>query len=107
MLYRFQTSMDPEHIINVVAQFFNIDKSMVLKRKSTEKQARKIAMFLCSIYCNSRMSLTDLGKLFSVSLSGLTRTRDRVKQELEDNNKELVKLIKKLIKKINNSIAEV
>ena len=73
----------------------------MLKRKSTEKLARRIAMFLCSAYCNSRLSLTDIGKLFSVSLSGLTSTRDIVKQELEENNKELIAVVEEIKKSIS------
>ena len=49
------------------------------------------------------MSLTDIGKLFSVSLSLLTRSRDRVKQRIETKDKDTLVIIEK----IKKSIAEV
>jgi hypothetical protein len=99
----FQSSIHPNVIINAVAAHFRIDAEKVTQRKSTEKLSRQIAMYLCSLYCNSRISLTDIGKHFSVSLSGLTRSRDSVKDKIEIGNTEL----KEIISIIKKSIAEV
>ena len=100
LLCTFQESMNPEVIISIVAEYFNINREIILQRKSPEKLARKIAMHLCAIYCCSRVSLTNIGKIFSVSLSGLTRSRDRVKQAIESKNKKLTVIINKLKKSI-------
>ena len=99
----FQSSIDPDVIINAVAAHFGTDAGKITQRKSTEKLPRQIAMYLCALYCNSRISLTDIGKLFSVSLSGLTRSRDRIKYKIETGNNEL----KEIISTIKKSIAEV
>ena len=102
-LAAFQHSLKPELVIAKVAEYFNVPAETILRRRSQEKIARAVVIYLCSIYCNSRMTLTEIGKIFSLSLSGLTRTRDRVKEKLVVGDKELVKIISK----IKKSIAEV
>lgn len=94
-LRAFQQSMKPEDIVKTVAAYFQITEKSILQRRSTAKIPRKIAMYLCAVYCNSRVSLTDMGNMFSVSVSGLTIIRDRVKQNKNLTTK--ITEIKKLI----------
>ena len=46
------------------------------------------------------MALTEVGGIFSLSLSGLTRTRDRIKDKTISGDKEVVKIIKDIEKSI-------
>ena len=56
-------------------------------------------MYLCTIYCTSRVPLSNLGKLFSVSVSGIARTRDRVKEKMSTKkNQTLMKAIDEIKK---------
>ena len=45
--------------------------------------------------CSHDRSLTDIAKSFSVSISGLTKARDRIK-EVVVQNKELRKILKEV-----------
>ena len=74
---------------------------LLLHRRSKKKIPRQIAMYLCAIYCSSKVSLSEIGKLFSVSLSGLTRGEDRVKVRIsQGKDKELIEAINKIKKLI-------
>ena len=68
----------PDEIITLTAGVFATTVAKVLARKGKHRQARKVAMFLCCQHCVSKYSLTEIGKRFSVSISGLTK-RDMVK----------------------------
>jgi REP element-mobilizing transposase RayT len=48
----FQSSIDPDVIINAVAAHFGTDAGKITQRKSTEKLPRRIALYLCTLYCN-------------------------------------------------------
>lgn len=101
-LVNFQNSFSPETVIKTVAEYFKLEESHILSRKGGQRVARKLAMYACCCYCTSNTSLTDIGKLFGVTLSGLTRTRDRVAESI-DKDKEL----KKCFADFKKSIAEV
>ena len=93
-LCAFQKSLNPDDIINAIAEYFKISKEEILQRRSKKKMARQIAMYLCTVYCSSRVSMSNLGKLFSVSLSGITIARDRVKKKmLTESDKEVIKVV--------------
>ncbi len=89
-------------IIAKVAEYFEVDIKEILARRSKAKEERRIAMYMCATYSNSRMTLTKIGKLFSVAISGLTRTRDRVREKIEEGESE----ISRKIEEIKKSIAE-
>jgi len=86
-LREFQSLIDPNWIIDQVAKYFNINKDDILKRKSGEKTARQLAMYFCAVYCNHKITLTDIAAIFSVSVSALTNARERMKGRLK--NKEI------------------
>jgi len=93
-LCAFQHSMNPDNIVNAVAKYFKVSRERILERRSKEKIPRQIAMYLCAAYCSSRVSLSNLGKLFSVSLSGIAIARDRVKKRIAAGmDKELIKAV--------------
>ena len=94
VLCAFQQSLHPDDIINSVAAYFKISREDILRRRSKEKLPRQVAMYLCTIYCTSRVSMSDFGKLFSVSLSGVSIARDRVKKKIEKGtDKEFIKVV--------------
>jgi len=73
----------------------------VLERRSQEKKARKIALYLCCLYCTSHTSLTKIGIHFGISISGVTQARDRVGASLKDDKElELVKMLEEIIMSI-------
>ena len=93
-LCAFQQSLNPDDIVNAIAEYFEISRESILQRRSKEKMPRQIAMYLCAVYCCSRVSMSDLGKLFSVSLSGITIARDRIKKKISTKkNKVLIKAV--------------
>ncbi len=101
-LIHFKKSISPDKIIDAVCRHYKIDKQNLLQKRSTLRIARKLAMYLCCQHCLGHTSLTDLGHLFNVSLSGLTRSRDRLDISRK-NNKDICKEINE----IEKSIAEV
>lgn len=58
----------------------------ITKRRSVDHIARRVAMYCCSKYCCFTSTLTDIADYFSVSISGLTRARDRFEVELRNSN---------------------
>ena len=70
-----------------------------MKRKSRDRESRKILLFCLSKYCRSSMKLTDIAERCSISLSGLTRARDRVKRA-KVTDKRLNKKLELIEKKI-------
>jgi putative transposase len=94
-LNHLQRSFAFSDITDVIAANFGVDPEQILKRKSTFRTARRVLMFFACKYCSHERSLTDIAKAFSVSVSGLTRARDRIKDELV-HNKELRAIIQKI-----------
>jgi len=102
-LIHIRKSISPQFVIDRVAEYFKIDKiDKILKRKSCHQTARKLAMYLCCQYCTNTTSLTCIGKYFGVSISGLTRARDRVNESIQKNNEKKI-----IIECIKTSIAKV
>ena len=100
-LCAFQQSLNPDNIVNAVAEYFKISRESILQRRSREKIARKIAMYLCTVYCTSRVSLSNLGKLFSVSLSGISIAKGRVKEKIStEKDKVFIETINEITKSI-------
>lgn len=54
----FQTSLDPNLLVEKVADYYKIEKEDVFKRKFPQKSARRVVMCLCALNCCSRVSLT-------------------------------------------------
>jgi len=96
-LCAFQKSLNPDGIVNAIAEYFEISRETILQRRSKEKMPRQIAMYLCAVYCCSRVSMNDLGKLFSVSLSGITIARDRIREKMStEKDKVLIKAVNEI-----------
>lgn len=70
----------PDEIIHLTAKAFGTGVDKVVARKGKHCQARKIAMFLCCKHCVSKHSLTDIAKMFSVTICGLTKMREIMKR---------------------------
>ena len=96
VLIHFKQSMPPGKIIKVVSKYFNINEKDILLRRGRPSSVRGLAIYLCCKYCTSHTPLTDIAKIFNISISGLIRSRDRVKNK----NKEIIEIIKKIEKSI-------
>jgi REP-associated tyrosine transposase len=84
-LIHFKKSIHPKTVIEVVSEYYRVTKTDLLQRKGSHREARKLATYLCCKHCTSHTSLTGMGKLFGISLSGLTRSRDKVEQGMKDD----------------------
>lgn len=93
--------INPNAILNIVAEHFSISNSEILGKKRSKEIAeiRQIAMYLCRTLTES--SYPDLGKFFnrdhSTIISGVTKIQEEYK-----TNSGMQKNINILIKKINN-----
>ena len=58
-------------------------------------------MYYCSKFCCYNNTLTEIADYFSVSVSGLTRARDRLELQLSNSNElqEILKMVKNELKK--------
>jgi REP-associated tyrosine transposase len=101
-LIHFKQSMPPGKIIKAVGKYFNVKEKGILLRRGLPRLARSLAIYLCCQYCTNHTSLTNIGKIFNISLSGLTRSRDRIKDQKQQNME-----LAETIKRIEKSIAEV
>ncbi len=88
-------SFSLDEVGDIVAGIFEVTKADILARKSPHRVARRVFMYCACKYCSYGRSLTDIAKCFSVSISGLTRARDRVKADLP-RDKELKSGLKKI-----------
>ena len=88
-------------VSSIVATVFDVDAEEIFRRKSPNRLARRVLMYCACKYCSHDCSLTAIAKSFSVSISGLTRVRDRVKDGIIQN-KELRKALREVESKIEN-----
>lgn len=87
----------PEEIICLSAEAFGTTFKKVVARKGKHRQARKTAMFLCCKHCVSNHALTEIAQIFSVSIGGLTKMRDIMKNKMENEIKEKISEIEEEI----------
>ena len=98
-----QRSFSASDIVAIVAEEFEVTEQQILSRQSSETVARRIAMYCVCHYCRSAESLTNLATFFSVSVSGLTRCRDRALRHIQANRnmRQLMRIIKDKIESAN------
>jgi REP element-mobilizing transposase RayT len=77
-LVRLQAGLAPAQVLDAVAAVEGTTRDELLRRRSTLRQARRRAMYCLCLLCRQRTTLTGLGRLFGVSVAGLTRSRVRV-----------------------------
>jgi hypothetical protein len=77
-LVRLQAGLAPAQVLDAVAVVEGTTQDELLRRRSTLRQARRWARYCVCLLCRQRTTLTELDRLFGVSVAGLTRSRDRV-----------------------------
>ncbi len=80
-LVHLQQSYDVDEIIRLVAVYYDTAPDSVVTRRSGLREARRIAMYLVSVYCRGRYSLSELSSRFSVSASALTQARNKISND--------------------------
>ena len=95
-------SFNPLIVISAVNEYYNLKNiKQITVRQGSDRQARKIAMYLTSYYCRRRESLTTLAKIFGLKISGYTSAVEKVKS-IVDNNKNLKNDINGIIMILQN-----
>jgi len=79
-------SLDPHEVVATVADLYGVISADLLKRRSPHREARRLAMYLTSVYCRHACRLKELAGLFSVSLGGFCTTRSRVERALSQRS---------------------
>ena len=65
-----------DDLIQRVAEAYGAERQALLRRHSRGNEARQVLLYLATIYCRGRHSLTELaGSLGPLSIGGLTRAR--------------------------------
>ena len=85
-----------DDIIRTVVKFFHLKYSdSVTIRKGSDKEARKIAMYLAVKYCKKINSLKIIGSYFDVGINGISSNTIKCKDKLTNNkqfNKQLLEI---------------
>ena len=77
-------SLDPLEVVEVVAGLHGVTRGELLRRRSSCRDGRRLAMYLSAVYCRHAHSLTHVARLFSVTVGGLCTTRARVETALAE-----------------------
>ncbi len=98
-LIHLQQSFDFDEIIQHVVEYFDIIEELILERKSGNRDARRIAMYLVCIYCRRHYSLSEMGARFSVTASALTQARGSIANNSSPGLKQMLLDLKDKISK--------
>jgi len=84
-LIHLQSSLTVAEVVSAAAKACGVSSEAILQRRQGCRLPRRIGMFCVCRYCRHRRSLTELAQEFGVSVSGLTRGRDRVAAALAED----------------------
>lgn len=98
-LVHLQESFGLEEIAEAVAEMYEIKSAELMRRRSAHREARRLVMYCASKYCRHESSLSELAERLGVSVSGLTRARDRFAAAFSANRK-LRRLVRNVEKRI-------
>jgi hypothetical protein len=101
-LVHLQESFSVEEIAEAVSGLYDIQSAELLRRRSPYREARRLLMYCAAKYCRHDSSLTDVAERLGVSLSGLTRARDRVAAVLTRSKKQR-RLVQNIAERIQSS----
>ena len=101
---QLESSFTPEEVVSALARVYEVKPSALAARKATCREGRRLLLYCVGTYCRSGESLSALGRQLSVSVSGLTRARDRVRKQLEQDD-ELSRRLKRIITNLKSSQA--
>lgn len=94
-----QESFGLAEITETVAGLYEITSAELVRRRSPQREARRLLIYCASRYCRHESSLSGLAERLGVSVSGLTRARDRVATALPGSRK-----LKRLLRNIEGRI---
>jgi REP element-mobilizing transposase RayT len=100
-LVHLQESFSLEEITEAVAGLYEIESAELVRRRCAHREARRLLMYLASKYCRHESSLSELAERLGVSVSGLTRARDRVAAALP-GDRELRRLLQTVQERIES-----
>jgi hypothetical protein len=100
-LVHLQESFTLAEITEAVAGLHDIQSAELLRRRSPHREARRLLMYCAATYCRHDSSLSDVAEHLGVSLSGLTRARDRVAAALPRSKKQ-GQLVQKVAERIQS-----
>ena len=100
-LVHLQSSFSFNEIVATVASVCNVKIADIFKRRLVKRETRRILLFCLSKYYRSHMTLTDIAENCSISLSGLTRARDRINR-VAKTDKILSRILNSIEKKLIN-----
>jgi hypothetical protein len=69
-LRRLQASLEPATVLDAVAAVLDVPRADLVRRKSPARQARRMAMYCVCHFCRRGRPLTELARLFGVSVTG-------------------------------------
>ena len=79
-------SFDPQLVISAVKAYYKLkDIKQITVRQGSDRQARKVAIYLTSYYCRRRESLTTLAKSFGLKISGYSSAVEKMKSIVDEN----------------------
>ena len=84
-LIHLQRSFSESEIVKLVCDVYNVKSTDIIARKSGYREARRVLMYCLSVFCRHKLTLTEMAGKLSVSVSGLTRARDRVRDEMPED----------------------
>jgi chromosomal replication initiation ATPase DnaA len=76
---RLQEGFTLESLSAAVGGAYEVDLEEMLRRRGPQREPRQVLMYLACQHTRGRTSLTALAERFSVSVSGLTAARDRLR----------------------------
>ncbi len=81
-------SFTVEEIIEAVRQYFSLQNfEAITVRKASDRNARKIAMFLSVKHCKKTRSLTEIASYFGIGIYGISSNINKFKEEISGNRK--------------------
>jgi hypothetical protein len=101
-LVHLEESFSLEEITEAVSGLYDIQSAELLRRRSPHREARRLLMYCAAKYCRHDSSLSDVAEHLGVSLSGLTRARDRVASVLARSKKQR-RLVQSVAERIQSS----
>ncbi len=103
-LVHLQSSLTVAEVVSVAGKVCGVSSEAILQRRRGCRLPRRIGMFCVCRYCRHQRSLTELAGEFGVSVSGLTRGRDRVAAALAEDGT-VATLLKEISSELETSIA--
>ena len=95
-----KASVDLESLIQAVSGEYKVDFKELLKRYNRGNEGRQVLLYLASVHCRGRYSLSQIGeRLGQISVGALTRAREKMENRLK-KEKKLEQQVKRIRKRL-------